>query len=1277
MSGQIAHAMEDAARKAEQGLAQDFSKAYHSILKDTEEKTTQVAEHAAENEAKTVEDLGKSAEHATTEPHEPHPDGGGPGPRPAPGNDENLLGDGRQQVADPHDAGRGDEGICEGGEPVDMATGRMFIEQVDAALPGVLPLRLTRRFESGYQAGRWMGRRWACTFDERLEIDDEGIVHLGADGRTQAYPHPEPGECVQASAGARRDLEVEPGERGYVLTDRKEGIAREFTVQPGGSEALLTRVRGRGGDHYDLVYDRHGVPQEIRHSGGYRLLVSVADGRLAEIRLAGAAADGGDQALVGYGYEDGRLTEVRNSSGLPLRFLNDAWGRVTSWIDRNGSRYDYVYDAAGRVVEEGGADGALHFTFRYGSPDPQTGVRRNEVTNALGHTTAYEVNGRHQITAVTDPLGHTTRYERDAFDRLLSRTDALGRAVRYVYDEQGDLVAITRPDGEQTLLAYADELPLPTHITEPGGRTWQQRFDHNGHRVELTDPLGAVTRWTYDEQGHLASVTDPYGATTAVVCDAAGQPVQVTDALGATTRIARDAFGRPCRVTDALGRTTTTTWTVEGQPATRVHPDGATESWTWDGEGNLLSHTDPAGRTTAFEYTHFETLAARTTADGARVAFTHDADMQLVGVTDALGRQWAYQYDAAGRLTGETDYNGRTTRYDLDAAGQIVTRTNPAGQTISYRYDVLGQLVAKDGDNSAVYGYDLVGNLVSATDAQNRLLRTHDALGNLLSESVAGRTLTHTRDQAGRRTRRTTPSGHATEWSRDAAGMLVSVRSQDNVIDFSYDPVGRECTRRFDAALTLDTSWDERDRPTAQTLTVAGITPSVGSLGATGSPVTTLLRRTYGWAPDDNLTSIADQRSGTRHFELDAVGRPITVHRPDGAENYAYDKAGDLVDARWRPAADGPAEGPRNHAGTDLVSAGRVRYEYDAAGRVTVRQVKRLSAKPDTWRYAWNGDDQLVQVTTPDGTVWRYLYDPLGRRTAKLRLAGDGTIAERTDFTWDENRLVEQTTVSPHLPGPYAITWEHDGFTPLSQTETITTVSGDQERVDRRFFAIVTDLVGTPTELVDPADQTIAWRASSSLWGNTAWPASSTAYTPLRFPGQYFDPETRLHYNLFRYYDPETARYTSPDPLGLLPGPNPQAYVPNPLLWIDPLGLSAHKRSGEPQEINWSPKSVKTFGHAFKDHGQKKTIQQMADRARNKGGPQGRWLDDAKAAEVMRANYRPGLTKATDAYVIDIPEGLGVEVSEDGTVVPVLHAIVVPSPGGLIKSGYPTSKTAP
>ena len=109
--------------------------------------------------------LGKSAEHAGVTPHDPHaPSGGGPSSHPGEGGGPEG-GAGRDQVQDPHDAGRGDDAVCGGGEPVDMATGRMYIDQVDAALPGSLPLLFTRSFESGYRAWRWMGRRWVCTFD--------------------------------------------------------------------------------------------------------------------------------------------------------------------------------------------------------------------------------------------------------------------------------------------------------------------------------------------------------------------------------------------------------------------------------------------------------------------------------------------------------------------------------------------------------------------------------------------------------------------------------------------------------------------------------------------------------------------------------------------------------------------------------------------------------------------------------------------------------------------------------------------------------------------------------------------------------------------------------------------------------------------------------------------------------------------------------------------------------------------------------------------------------
>jgi RHS repeat-associated protein len=162
---------------------------------------------------------------------------------------------------------------------------------------------------------------------------------------------------------------------------------------------------------------------------------------------------------------------------------------------------------------------------------------------------------------------------------------------------------------------------------------------------------------------------------------------------------------------------------------------------------------------------------------------------------------------------------------------------------------------------------------------------------------------------------------------------------------------------------------------------------------------------------------------------------------------------------------------------------------------------------------------------------------------------------ERVEFAWDGTTLCEQTTTSLDLPSPVSLTWEHQGLHPVAQTERIIGACAPQEEVDQRFFGMVTDLVGAPTELIDEEGETV-WRTRSTVWGTTVWNRSATTYTPLRFPGQFFDPETGLHYSLFRHYDPETARYLTRDPMGLAAGLNPVAYVHNPLTWADPLGLT-------------------------------------------------------------------------------------------------------------------------
>ncbi|MBP0458612.1 putative T7SS-secreted protein [Streptomyces montanisoli] len=1031
-------------------------------------------------------------------------------------------------------------------DPVDVATGRMVLPSTDVSLPGVLPLILRRQFESSYRIGGWFGPTWSSTLDQRLEIDAQGVVHVGEDGVTLAYPHPAPGIPTLPAHGPRRPLDRT--EDGYTVTDPESGQVLHFEDR-GDGLALLEQLDDRNGNWIAFERDADGTPRAMAHSAGYRLRISTADGRVTALHLEGAAADGGDQELLRYGYTGGHLTTVTNSSGDPTRFGYDEHGRITSWTDTNDSHFDYTYDDQDRCTHQSGAAGHLRSSFTYSPVDPDTGEHTTTITDSLGHPTHYVVDAHCQVIAETDPLGATTRYQRDHRGRLLARTDPLGRTTSFHYDQAGDLVTVTRPDGRATRAEYND-LGLPTKVVNTDGTAIRQTYDEHGNRTSLTGPTGQSTRFTYNTAGHLTSVTDPLGSTTTVASDSAGLPLLVTDPLGATTRYQRDAFGRPTSITDPTGATARMTWTVEGHLARRTAPDGTAESWTYDGEGNCTSHSDPLGGVSRYEFTHFDLLAARTGPDGVRYEFGHDTELRLTNVTNPQGLTWSYTYDAAGRLAEETDFDDRTLAYTYDAAGQLASHTNALGHSVDYERNELGQVLRKNASGGATttYAYDLTGHLAQATGPDGTTLTLlRDRHGHLRSETVDGRTLTYIYDDLGRRTARTTPAGATTTYAYDAAGRLTGMNASGRAIDLTYDAAGREQTRRVGGAIALNHTFDALGRLTEESVTAAG-----------GRPVQ---RRAYTYRADGNITDIDDQLSGHHHYDLDTSGRVTTVHASDWTESYAYDEAGNQTHASWPAEHPGQAAvGTREYTGTRVTRAGRVRYEHDALGRTTLRRTTRLSRKPDTWHYEWDPENRLTQVTTPDGTRWRYTYDPLGRRTAKLRLAPDGeTVAERVDFTWDGTTLCEQTTTSPALPAPVTLTWDHHGLRPLAQTErraTTTDVADAPQRdIDSRFFAIVTDLVGTPSELIDEQGD-IAWRTRSTLWGTTAWTADSTTYTPLRFPGQYYDPESGLHYNYFRHYDPETARYLSPDPLGLAPAPNPITYVRNPHVWADPSGLS-------------------------------------------------------------------------------------------------------------------------
>jgi RHS repeat-associated protein len=145
--------------------------------------------------------------------------------------------------------------------------------------------------------------------------------------------------------------------------------------------------------------------------------------------------------------------------------------------------------------------------------------------------------------------------------------------------------------------------------------------------------------------------------------------------------------------------------------------------------------------------------------------------------------------------------------------------------------------------------------------------------------------------------------------------------------------------------------------------------------------------------------------------------------------------------------------------------------------------------------------------------------------------------------------MIKEATMAIFARIPFAI------FTMLALSSVTHHVMGEPG-----IYYVQDDHLGTPQALYDQNSQVI-WRSDYAPFGQANVDEDPDrdgrrVSFPIRFPGQYLDGETGLHYNYFRDYDPSLGRYVQSDPIGLQGGLNTYGYVrQNPLIRTDPFGL--------------------------------------------------------------------------------------------------------------------------
>ena len=1040
------------------------------------------------------------------------------------------------------------------GHPVDVASGTFFTDEEDFWLDGPVPLSWERTWYSRSDYRGPLGNGWHHAYDMGVVADtEEGALTLRmSDGIPVAFPLPtaeEPSFILSERKEARLEQDG-----GYCVWDMAEDLYYRFTHKEYDSVRLLESVTDCNGLGIRFDYTKEGLLRSITDSAGRRLRVEhdTRSGRILEICGPHPEDPEKEITLASYEYDaDGNMTLQRNAAGDVMTY--EYAGRLIvkeTW--RNGLAWYFEYDGTGvgsRCVHTWG-DGGIYdhrLTFREGV---------TEVLDSHGELTVYHHRGG-LVWKKVDANGGEHLWRYDDSRRLLAQTDPLGNSTLYRYDRWGNCTDSSDPCGGSVSAVYPAKGNLrnrPVSVTTPDGGTWEFGYDRSGNLVSRTNPEGAVTRMTY-RNGAVASVKDPYGVVTRLAYDRFHNLTEASDSRGNTSLYGYDLLGRCVSVTNPKGAVQKREYDPVGRVVRVLDFDGNDIRLSYDGIDNLTEYRDNVQHV-EYGYSGMWKLTRRRDHRGV-VNFRYDREERLRRVTNERLQSYEFALDAVGNVTAEKGFDGAVRHYLRDRGGRVVRETLPSGTEREYGYDACSRVTrvsyptADDPDQT--YAYGLSGRLVQASRGESTVEFAYNSLGLPTRETADGNTILRTYDHTGRILTLDSTAGASLRYTRNGYGELegfTATGGSDAEGAGSWESAHRHDTLGFEV---------ERILPGGVVRSFAY--DDIGRLvdARTRKDSRTRHMRRYRWGVADRLLSVEDSRRGETRYSYTPTGQLERAEYPDGREQWRKsDQTGNLYpdpDMRLR----------RYLGGGRLEQDGEWHCEYDADGNLTERYLgtgRWLDGKKDRWRYRWNADGSLAKVVRPDKREVEFTYDALGRRLSKsfgttvTRWVWNGNVPlhqwkRRREYSVMGNRWrtdTERCDMTVWL-------FDEESFVPVAMIK------------EGRSYSILTDQLGTPTEAYD-AEGNEVWSRVLDMDGNVIEETGNKGMVPFLFQGQYYDRETGLAYNRFRYYSPKMGMYVSQDPIGLAGGIlNLYGYVDDTLSFIDILGLIKFRRNMSEREV--------------------------------------------------------------------------------------------------------------